>query len=146
LFSFPSISIAKIGSQEFISSLLPEVSSAKKNVGGLAKNIPNSLIIAQAMLESGNGNSKLARKNNNLFGLKKGRNYGKFQSRSHCLEFYLRNYVSHKAYLEFRESIKGGVKDSIKLLSFLDSYAEDKSYKDLITGVILKNNLKYYDV
>lgn len=146
LFSFSSFSFAKVENEKFIENILPEINKAKESVGGLANDIPNSLIIAQAILESKGGKSKLARKNKNIFGLKKGRKYGNFSSLSDCLEFYLRNYISNKAYSLFVDNIKGGEKDSIKLLVFLESYAQDKRYKYLVTSVILENNLKYYDV
>ncbi|MEX3020461.1 protein bax [Kluyvera sp. STS39-E] len=74
--------------------------------------IPGSMVATMAAAESGWGTSKLARSNNNLFGMKCGKGcgngsangYSKFDSVKESVQAYARNLNTHPAYASFRKS------------------------------------------
>ena len=77
--------------------------------------IPTSMVATMAAAESGWGTSKLARSNNNLFGMKcvKGRcnnapgkvkGYSQFESVKESVNAYVINLITHPAYSSFRKS------------------------------------------
>ncbi|WP_064560642.1 protein bax [Escherichia coli] len=77
--------------------------------------IPTSMVATMAAAESGWGTSKLARNNNNLFGMKcmKGRctnapgkvkGYSQFSSVKESVSAYVTNLNTHPAYSSFRKS------------------------------------------
>ncbi|BDH44138.1 hypothetical protein TUM12370_01820 [Salmonella enterica subsp. enterica serovar Choleraesuis] len=72
--------------------------------------IPTSMVATMAAAESGWGTSKLARQNNNLFGMKCGRNcssggsYSRFESVDQAVQAYVSNLNTHPAYNSFRKS------------------------------------------
>jgi Bax protein len=77
--------------------------------------IPGSMVATMAAAESGWGTSKLARSNNNLFGMKCGKGkcpseagkvkgYSHFDSVKESVEAYVVNLNTHPAYASFRKS------------------------------------------
>lgn len=76
--------------------------------------IPSSMVATMAATESGWGTSKLARMNNNLFGMKCGagcknkagavRGYSQFGSVKESVQAYANNLNTHPAYKSFRKS------------------------------------------
>lgn len=74
--------------------------------------IPGSMVATMAAAESGWGTSKLARNNNNLFGMKCGRGkcagkvkgYSHFDSVKESVDAYVVNLNTHPAYKSFRKS------------------------------------------
>ena len=74
--------------------------------------IPNSMVATMAAAESGWGTSKLARENNNLFGMKCGagrcrgamKGYSQFESVEQSVQAYVTNLTTHPAYSSFRKS------------------------------------------
>ncbi|WP_333495472.1 protein bax [Kluyvera sp. CHPC 1.251] len=76
--------------------------------------IPGSMVATMAAAESGWGTSKLARANNNLFGMKCGKGckngsgsvngYTKFDSVKESVQAYAANLNTHPAYASFRKS------------------------------------------
>jgi Bax protein len=129
--------------------------------------IPNSIVLAQAVNESGWGTSRFAKEHNALFGEytydeKKGtvpleRESGKkhlirnFSSLNKSVESYFRNINTHYAYEEFRE-IRSQIHQknspiNIKLLTeTLDVYAEDELYVDTINSIIDSNKFNQFDI
>jgi Bax protein len=117
---------------------------------------PNSLILAQASLESGWGRSNLAKQGNNLFGMKSFNsqeprvnvgniNYRKYDSLRDSVEDYVVNLSRHGAYKNLRAGIRKG-ESSIKLTQYLGAYCEDPAYgKDLVT-MIKNNNFTQHDI
>lgn len=77
--------------------------------------IPTSMVATMAAAESGWGTSKLARSNNNLFGMKcaqqrcnsgtgKVKGYSHFSSVEESVAAYVKNLNTHPAYSSFRKS------------------------------------------
>jgi len=128
--------------------------------------IPNSIVLAQAVNESGWGTSRFAKEHNALFGqytyeenegtIPYEREVGKkhliknFSSFDKSVESYFKNLNTHYAYKEFRK-IRSQInkKDlliNIKLLTqTLDAYAEDKFYVDTINSIIDSNKFNQFD-
>ena len=128
--------------------------------------IPNSIVLAQAVNESGWGTSRFAKEYNALFGqytyeknqgiVPRGREEGKkhliknFSSFDKSVESYFKNLNTHHAYKKFRK-IRSQInkKDllvNIKLLTqALDVYAEDEFYVDTINLIIDSNKFNQFD-
>lgn len=129
--------------------------------------IPNSIVLAQAVNESGWGSSRFATEYNALFGeytydIKNGvipskRDKDKkhlikhFSSIDKSVESYFQNINTHHAYENFR-LIRSQINSinlshhNIKLLTgALDVYAEDQFYVDIINSIIDSNNFTQFD-
>ena len=128
--------------------------------------IPNSIVLAQAAIESGWGSSRFAKEHNALFGeytydTEKGviplnRDSGKthliksFNSLDSSVNSYFNNINSHYAYREFRNirkimRDKNNFSDVNLLVEKLETYAADSNYVNTIRSVIEKNNFKLFD-
>lgn len=118
---------------------------------------PKSLIIAQAVLESGWGTSRLSREGNNIFGmmslnpndprmkLSDGRYYRSYNNLAESVHEYVVTLSRHKAYADLRKAINKG-DDSLKLVKHLNEYSEIKAeYGKKLTAVINSNNLRDLD-
>lgn len=114
---------------------------------------PKSLIIAQAVLESGWGTSRLSREGNNIFGmmslnsndprmkLSDGRFYRTYNNMAESVHEYVVTISRHRAYADLRKAINKG-DDSLKLVKHLNEYSEIKAeYGRKLTAVINSNNL-----
>ena len=146
LIFIPCISYADVDKKEdFILQKLEIIQDAKDKVGGMSIKIPNSLILAQIILESGWGTSRLYKKRNNPLGLKNGKKYAVFNTKLDAVIYYLENISEHTAYSQFRKTLLRGEKNVTKLIPFLSSYAEDDDYGYLLTVIILENKLVKYD-
>lgn len=122
--------------------------------------IPASITLAQAVLESGNGNSTLARNSNNHFGIKchsdwKGKTFTwDDDKRNECFRKYNSvhdSYRDHSDFLKYRSryaflfelkptDYKGWSKGLKKA-----GYATNPKYAHLLIGIIEDNNLTAYD-
>ena len=125
--------------------------------------IPVSLILSQAIIESGWGTSRFAKQGNSLFGQRGTPNGGmkpkdsenvtvaKFDNIADSVKSYLKNLNTHRAYREFRSARKqmrdsGKNIDSLKLAKNLKSYSErGSSYIKDLTSIIKYNKLSQYD-
>ena len=128
--------------------------------------IPNSIVLAQAAIESGWGSSRFAREHNALFGeytydtdkgvIPLNRDSGKthliksFNSLDSSVKSYFNNINSHYAYREFRDirkimRDKNNFSDVNLLVEKLETYAADSNYVNTIRSVIEKNNFKLFD-
>lgn len=123
--------------------------------------IPASITLAQGMLESDNGNSRLAVKANNHFGIKchsdwKGKRvHHDDDARNECFRKYnsvYESYVDHSDFLmngsryDFlfeleRTDYKGWARGLKKA-----GYATSRSYADHLIRIIEENNLHQYDL
>ena len=128
--------------------------------------IPPSLALAQAAIESGWGGSRFSKKGNNLFGqrvwatdkgmapkeVEKSRfRLAIFPTIGASVRSYMRNLNSHFAYVEFRRLRRdmrdgGGVLDSRVLTGGLRRYStRGQEYVDDLLGFIKYNDLKRFD-
>ena len=128
--------------------------------------IPNSIVLAQAAIESGWGSSRFAQEYNALFGeytydnskgvvpleRKNGDTHliKAFNSYNNSVTSYFNNINSHYAYEDFRE-IRNIMRErnnfsNINLLvERLNTYAEDENYIKTIKQVIKTNNFSIFD-
>ena len=132
------------------------------------KQVLNELILAQAVVETGWGDSRFANEANNLFGI---RTFNKdvdhmlpdtlttwpgwgvkvFASKCDSVEYYLQIINEVWAYEAFRSLRQrhlqdGTIPDGMALALTLDSYATDPNYITLVRSVI-KNNIRgVYDL
>ncbi len=128
--------------------------------------IPNSIVLAQAAIESGWGKSRFAKEHNALFGeytydQSKGvvplkRDYGEkhliksFSSYNNSVTSYFENINSHLAYKDFRalRSVmrsKNNFSEVKLLINKLDSYAADNNYINTLVAVIEKNKFNKFN-
>ena len=128
--------------------------------------IPVSLAIAQAAKETGWGSSRFAQEGNALFGqwtwsgegikpleVEKGQKHkvAKFKILKASVRAYQRNLNTHSSYKEFR--IERAIQrdndeklDSLKLVNFLEKYAETgKEYTEVLKKIINQNSLTDFD-
>lgn len=122
--------------------------------------IPASITLAQGMLESGNGNSTLARKSNNHFGIKchndwnGKRVYHDDDRKGECFRHYksvYKSYIDHSNFLTDKSryaslfqlkttDYKGWAKGLKKA-----GYATDPKYSSRLIHIIEENNLQRFD-
>ena len=121
-------------------------------------NIPASITLAQAILESGDGNSDLAKASNNHFGIKchdwkgervyydddkKGECFRKYKNASESFDDHSQ-FLKRERYASLFEldikNYKGWAKGLKKC-----GYATNPAYAKLLIGIIEKNELHKYD-
>ena len=122
--------------------------------------IPASITLAQGCLESGNGNSRLAREANNHFGIKCGGTWDGPSLRhdddapQECFRSYnsvAESYVDHALFLSERERYRSlfdlDPKDYKGWARGLKAagYATNSAYADLLIRIIEENNLQRFD-
>lgn len=127
----------------------------------LRSGVPASITIAQGMLESDNGNSRLARKANNHFGIKchsdwRGRKiYHDDDERNECFRRYKSvydSYVDHSDFLTYKQryaflfdleitDYRGWARGLKKA-----GYATHRKYAVLLIQIIEENELHKYDL
>ena len=119
---------------------------------------PTSFILGQASLESGWGNSKLAKEGNNLFAIRStlkdkektvylGPNqfYKKYETMEDSLMDYIMTLSRHSSYSNLRKAINNG-EETMVLVKHLGNYSEVKHiYEQRLSQIITKNNLVKYD-
>ena len=128
--------------------------------------IPVSLAIAQAAKETGWGSSRFAQEGNALFGqwtwsgdgikpldIKKGEKHkvARFKILKASVRAYQRNLNTHSSYKKFR--IERAIQrdndeklDSLKLVNFLEKYAETGiEYTEILKKIIIQNKLIDFD-
>lgn len=135
--------------KKYIAEMGCIVVDAKKENDGVSSIIPNSVIIGQAVLETGNGKSKAAKRKNNHFGLisPKTKKTMSFNSTEDSVEKYLSSIDKNKAYRSLREKLKQKNTKDYKTLVFMlsDAYAEDNRYTQKLLGVIDRCELRRFD-
>jgi hypothetical protein len=124
-----------------------------------ASGIPASIILAQGILESGNGNSSLAKFANNHFGIKctsdwKGKGYFKDDdARNDCFRVYKDARESYRDHSEFLKRKRYSFlfeldKNDYKNWAYglkQAGYATNPKYPDLLINLINRYKLNQYD-
>lgn len=118
---------------------------------------PPSLILAQAIVESGYGTSKVAKQGNNLFGvtslsksdqdsISTGRlRYKRYPNIHASVEDYILTLARNQRYEKLREGIRQG-ENSLQLVHRLGGYSElGKGYSHYVAKIIQSNSLQNYD-
>ena len=108
------------------------------------KQIPSELIVAQAIIETGWGESRFANEANNLFGIRQGLKV--FETKCDSVADYIRIINEVYAYAEFREMRQDGVTDALILARTLKKWAAEPHYTDLIENVIQYNIRGVYEL
>jgi hypothetical protein len=126
-----------------------------------AGHIPASITLAQGILESGNGNSVLAKNTNNHFGIKckpewtGGKYYYDDDAKGECFRVYPTDTASYKDHTTFLTT-----RDRYAFLFKLDitdykgwakglkeaGYATKSDYAELLIGIIERNKLAQLDI
>ena len=119
--------------------------------------VPLSMVVIQAVEESGWGTSRFARQGNNLFGLRcfsdgcgltqagSGRGYQTFDSVQQAVRTYLHNLNTHDAYAELR-SLRAQLKRQGRdvtaeaLIGALEDYAVRDDYQDVLLSLLRTND------
>jgi Bax protein len=124
--------------------------------------LPNSIVLAQAAVESGWGQSRFFLQGSNLFGVWSFNQFepriaaGKTRSKK---KIYLRSYqdmsasvihyfeiLSHARPYKSLRSARRETTDPFKLLPYLKNFSERRTaYTDQLKKVIVRNNLTQYD-
>jgi len=124
-----------------------------------ASGIPASIILAQGILESGNGNSSLARYANNHFGIKctsewKGKGYYKEDdTRNDCFRVYKDARESYKDHSEFLKRKRYSFLFELDRNDYKNwayglkkaGYATNPKYPELLINLINRHKLYQYD-
>ncbi|WP_304525959.1 glucosaminidase domain-containing protein [Halomonas sp. I5-271120] len=106
--------------------------------------VPLEMVAVQAVEESGWGTSRLARQNNNLFGMRtSGGRYQSFDSLQDAVRAYLKNLNTHRAYADLRArraqlSAQGEVPPEA-LIAMLNDYATRSDYQHVLLSLLRTN-------
>lgn len=144
----------KISKQEYVDQWSPVAVEQM-----LQYNIPASITLAQGILESANGNSELAQKGNNHFGIKchgwDGKKmYIDDDAENECFRVYKDGEESYRDHSEFLKTYNRysflfdyGTEDYKSWAMGLSKagYATNPKYPDLLIGIIEDLNLHEYD-
>lgn len=126
----------------------------------LRSGVPASITLAQGMLESDYGNSKLAKKAKNHFGIKchskwtGGKFYMDDDAKHECFRVYKSVYDSYVDHSDFlKRNQRYGFLFNLKITDYKGwakglkkaGYATNPKYPDLLIGLIERNNLQRFD-
>tara|TARA_R110001592_G_scaffold307299_2_gene580683 strand:- start:199487 stop:200467 length:981 start_codon:yes stop_codon:yes gene_type:complete len=154
IFVLVSASAQKITTAEYIQQWAPTAVSNMDQYG-----VPASIILAQGLLESGVGNSELARNGNNHFGIKchgwsgkkiyhdddkKGECFRKYPTAQNSFDDHVKFLSGSKRYASLFDLKKDDYKRWAKGLKAA-GYATNPKYPQLLINIIEENNLSIYD-
>jgi len=125
--------------------------------------IPNELIIAQAVIETGWGTSRFANEGNNLFGIRTwnkevpyllpipwtkwpGWGVKMYSSKCESVIDYLHILNNVSAFQELRAARDSGVNDALILADYLSKYASKPTYTELVKEIIKYNLRGVYEL
>ena len=148
---------------EFVYSLNECINYLYANEISIENRVPKELIVAQAAIETGWGQSRFANEGNNLFGIRTwnkdepyllpipwtewpGWGVKVYETRCDSVRDYLRILNEVFAFSEFREARDSGVKDGLILADYLTQYASNQNYTELVKKVIKYNIRGEYDI
>ena len=159
--------VATDNKDDFVYSLNKCITHLYKDVP-IEKQIPRELIIAQAALETGWGESRFANEANNLFGIRTWNKDEKyllpipwtewpgwgvqvFETKCDSVAYYIRMINEVFAYEEFREVRAkilehGEIPNGLDLAPTLTKYASRANYTDLVATLIKKNIRGVYEL
>ena len=148
--------------KEFIPTIAPIVQKVNNELGNP---LFSSVVIAQAICESGWGQSKIMMNANAIFGIKATKDWQGKVYNANTQEFYDK-YVTVKAGFRAYDSLEDSIRDYFKLITSLSrykkainsssplecitaikngGYATSPTYIETIMSIIKSNNLTKYD-
>jgi len=153
----------KLTRSEYIGLVYVDVIRACKGTG-----LFPSLMIAQGILESGNGNSKLARVYNNHFGIKASKGWTGDEDLMPTVEYVNKKPVSVKAPFRSYPTLEKGFRDRVNFLQVNPRYAKagvfaaktpaeqarcfqtagyatDPAYASLLISIMKGSQLEHFD-
>lgn len=132
--------------QSFIAWLVPQIEQAREEIGHLLSiHIPNSLIVAQAILESGWGTSYGAKNRQNLFGLtRKNGRYMEFSSSLDSVKKHMLILEKFPSYRTLRTQL-GKTTNPLELTKHLKNYCDCSGYSGKLNKIIRENDLAQLD-
>ena len=122
------------------------------------KQVNIELLLAQAALESGWGDSRFAKEGKNLFGIRtydlrephmlpsnNPKKWGikVFEHECDSVLFYIKTLNNHLAYKDYIRMLEDGINDPFILVETLDAYASDKNYFAKIKSILKKIRKEY---
>ena len=143
--------------QQFLDNVLQCVAYIEHNTTDIYP-VNLELLLAQAALESGWGNSRFAREGKNLFGIRtykltephmlpsnNPKKWGVkvYQHECDSVLNYINILNTGSAYKKYRELIENGETDPYILVETLDAYAADKHYFSKIKSILTKLRKEY---
>lgn len=132
---------------KYIEKMSGLIKHAREETDGIAsKNMPTSVILAQAILETGNGKSYSAKVRKNHFGLSTKKGLMSFESSMDSVFKYFYTLNTKPYYKKLRSKLSKGETNVERILGvFASVYAEDKGYKSKVTNVIDSCQLARFD-
>ena len=148
---------------QFVYSLNECINYLYANEISIENRVPKELIVAQAAIETGWGQSRFANEGNNLFGIRTwnkdephllpipwtewpGWGVKVYETRCDSVRDYLRILNEVFAFSEFRAARDSGIDDGIVLADYLTQYASNQNYTELVKKVIKYNIRGEYDI
>ena len=148
---------------QFVYSLNECIDYLYTNEVPIENRVPKELIIAQAAIETGWGQSRFSNEGNNLFGIRTwdidephllpipwtkwpGWGVKVYETRCDSVRDYLRILNEVFAFTEFRQARDSGIDDGLILADYLSLYASNKNYTELVKEVIKYNIRGEYDI
>ena len=148
---------------QFVYSLNECINYLYENEIPFENRVPKELIVAQAAIETGWGQSRFANEGNNLFGIRTwnkdepyllpipwtewpGWGVKVYETRCDSVRDYLRILNEVFAFSEFRQARDSGIDDGIVLADYLSQYASNQNYTELVKKVIKYNIRGEYDI
>ena len=148
---------------EFVYSLNECINYLYANEISIENRVPKELIVAQAAIETGWGQSRFANEGNNLFGIRTwnkdvpyllpipwtewpGWGVKMYSSKCESVVDYLHILNNVHAFEELRMARANGVKDALELANYLDKYASKPTYVELVKEIIQYNLRGKYEL
>ena len=143
--------------QQFLDNVIQCVNYIEHNTTDVYS-VNLELLLAQAALESGWGNSRFAREGKNLFGIRtyeltephmlpsnNPKKWGVkvYQHECDSVLNYMQVLNNGGAYKKYRELRENGIDDPYILVETLDAYAADKHYFSKIKSILTKIRSEY---
>ena len=143
--------------QQFLNNVIQCVNYIEHNTTDIYP-VNLELLLAQAALESGWGNSRFARVGKNLFGIRtydlkephmlpsnNPKKWGVkvFEHECDSVLNYMKILNNGGAYKKYRELREDGIDDPYILVETLDAYAADKNYFSKIKSILTKIRSEY---
>tara|TARA_B100000945_G_C20196550_1_gene509368 strand:+ start:1 stop:594 length:594 start_codon:yes stop_codon:yes gene_type:complete len=155
---FPDPSFHYSNNEQYVDSLNQCIDKIESTITR-NNHIPRDMIIAQSVLETGWGESDLAKDSNNLFGIKAFSNkvphrhakentdvmYRVFLSKCDSVKEYYRLLNTHEAYFKFRKYrtnalMNDKIVSPIVAVKTMDKYSETPDYADRVIRIIKELN------